>query len=231
MYARAQDDKEIHWDGVESLDDQELREACKMRGIRTRSKDGKRFVGVSVLRPLLKEWISLANQNDIPVSFLIFSRAFAFTKDSKLQLEEDSKKLEAAVASLPDTTVDSLIVEEGEDISRERKLQIITDQEKLINEEAAEAREQEAADQAEKEKEKEEEKEKEAEERKRFDKEAAAEAAAAERTLAGEARYRPPTCNIIPLGLSMILHAQSACRSGCGSSQGGAGSRTGGGRL
>ena len=29
------DDKEIHWEGIESLDDDELRSACEMRGIRT----------------------------------------------------------------------------------------------------------------------------------------------------------------------------------------------------
>eukprot|EP01052_Picozoa_sp_SAG31_P040435 SAG31_NODE_5854_length_2293_cov_1.420237_1_plen_238_part_10 len=130
IQAIRKDDKEIHWEGIDSLDDEELRAACEMRGIRTMTSD-RRKIGPYILRPQLKEWLSLSIQQDLPVSFLIFSRAFAYTRETKDEQERKDQKLEAAVASLPDDVVDELIVEEGKEISRERKLQLINAQEKL----------------------------------------------------------------------------------------------------
>ena len=134
------DDKDIFWEGVANLSDDEVVEACELRGIRTED------VPREVLAAMLSEWLELSTKRDVPLSLLIFSRAA-----SLLHHSEQAKNLELVVSSLPEDVVDNLQLEEGDEkVSNERKLELLKEQEKLVAEELEQ--EQTAAEDIEKDK-------------------------------------------------------------------------------
>jgi LETM1 and EF-hand domain-containing protein 1, mitochondrial len=72
------EDKSIQWEGVNSLTQEELVEANRKRGLpidNTTSDD---------LRVQLKEWIELSSNKDIPISLLLWIRAFAYSENLDL---------------------------------------------------------------------------------------------------------------------------------------------------
>ena len=136
------DDKDIFWEGVANLSDDEVVEACELRGIRTED------VPREVLAAMLSEWLELSTKRDVPLSLLVFSRAA-----SLLHHSEQAKNLELVVSSLPEDVVDNLQLEEGDEkVSNERKLELLKEQEKLVAEELEQ--EQTAAEDIQKDKEK-----------------------------------------------------------------------------
>ncbi|CAM9403034.1 unnamed protein product, partial [Ectocarpus fasciculatus] len=87
-----EDDRRILWEGVDSLNEEELQDACQERGMRAR---GLTIYGY---KKQLKGWIDLSIQKHIPISLLIMSRAFVIhqslnpetvLRDSLSSLDED----------------------------------------------------------------------------------------------------------------------------------------------
>ncbi|OVA16553.1 EF-hand domain [Macleaya cordata] len=135
------DDKMIQAEGVESLSEAELRQACRDRGILG-------SLSVTEMRQQLRDWLDLSLNHSLPSSLLILSRAF--TVSGKLRLEEAVMN---TMSSLPDEVVDTVGVtslpSENDVSERRRKLEFLEMQEELIKEEeekeeAEQARKQES---------------------------------------------------------------------------------------
>ncbi|CAI9090781.1 OLC1v1025626C1 [Oldenlandia corymbosa var. corymbosa] len=122
-----EDDKMIQAEGVESLSEEELRQACRERGMLG-------LVSVDEMRQQLKDWLDLSLNHSVPSSLLILSRAF--TVAGKVNLGE---AVQATLSSLPDEVVDTVQVttlpSEDSVAERRRKLEFLEMQEELIEEE------------------------------------------------------------------------------------------------
>ncbi|XP_004492874.1 uncharacterized protein [Cicer arietinum] len=121
------DDKLIKEEGVESLSEAELRQACRDRGLL-----GLR--SVKEMRQQLNDWLDLSLNHSLPSSLLILSRAFSIS--GKVKPEE---AVQATLSSLPDEVVDTVGVAalpSGDPVSEtKRKLEYLEMQEELIKEE------------------------------------------------------------------------------------------------
>ncbi|CAI7828098.1 unnamed protein product [Closterium sp. NIES-53] len=126
-----EDDKMIQSEGVESLSEGELRAACRERGmLGLRSVDD--------MRKQLRDWLDLALNRSVPSSLLILSRAFLVGS------KRPEEAVQATLSSLPAEVVRSVGAtvpsdDEAETSARLRKLKLIKEQERLIEEEAQEA--------------------------------------------------------------------------------------------
>ena len=82
------DDKDILWEGLYTLNKRELRTACAERGMRA--------VGLTEAgyRRQMQQWLDLSLNKNIPLSFLIMSRAFTFTNYEAKEQEKEKKKEE-----------------------------------------------------------------------------------------------------------------------------------------
>lgn len=130
------DDKMIQAEGVESLTEEELRQACRERGML-----GLR--SVEEMRAQLRNWLDLSLHHSVPSSLLILSRAFSLS--GKVRPEE---AVQATLSSLPDEVVDTVGVtalsSEDSLSERRRKLEYLEMQEELIKEEEEEEEEEQA---------------------------------------------------------------------------------------
>ncbi|KAJ6804533.1 LETM1 and EF-hand domain-containing protein 1, mitochondrial-like [Iris pallida] len=121
-----EDDKMIQAEGIESLSEEELRQACRDRGhLGLLSKEE--------MRQQLRDWLDLSLNRSVPSSLLILSRAF--TVSGKLRPEE---AVVATLSSLPDEVVDTVgtgLPSEDSVSERRRKLEFLEMQEELIKEE------------------------------------------------------------------------------------------------
>ncbi|KAJ8446803.1 hypothetical protein Cgig2_016113 [Carnegiea gigantea] len=122
-----EDDKMIQAEGVESLSEEELHQACRERGMLG-------SLSVEEMRQQLRDWLDLSLNHSVPSSLLILSRAFSVP--GRVKPEE---AVEAAISSLPDEVVGMIgatSLPSGDPISeRRRKLEFLEMQEKLIKEE------------------------------------------------------------------------------------------------
>ncbi|KAG9446931.1 hypothetical protein H6P81_013059 [Aristolochia fimbriata] len=123
------DDKMIHAEGVESLSEAELRQACRDRGML-----GIR--PVEDMRQMLRDWLDLSLNHSVPSSLLILSRAFIL---SGIRPEE---AVQATLSSLPDEVVETVGVTALPSVDsvseRRRKLELLKMQEELIQDEERE---------------------------------------------------------------------------------------------
>ncbi|XP_039034821.1 mitochondrial proton/calcium exchanger protein-like [Hibiscus syriacus] len=130
------DDKMIQAEGVESLSEAELRQACRERGLLG-------LLSVEEMRQQLRDWLDLSLNHSLPSSLLILSRAFAVS--GKVRPEE---AVQATLSSLPDEVVDTVGVtalpSEDSVSERRRKLEFLEMQEELIKEEEEEEEEEQA---------------------------------------------------------------------------------------
>ncbi|XP_021893688.1 mitochondrial proton/calcium exchanger protein isoform X2 [Carica papaya] len=130
------DDKMIQAEGVESLSEAELRQACRDRGLLG-------LVSVEEMRQQLCDWLDLSLNHSVPSSLLILSRAFSVS--GKIKPEE---AVQATLSSLPDEVVETVSVTAlpSEDLvsERRRKLEFLEMQEELIKEEEEEEEEEQA---------------------------------------------------------------------------------------
>lgn len=130
------DDRMIQIEGVESLSEPELRQACRDRG-----KLG--LLSIEEMRQQLRDWLDLSLNHSVPSSLLILSRTF--TMSGKLKPEE---AVQATLSSLPDEVVDTVGVtalpSEDTVAERRRKLEYLEMQEELIKEEEENEEEQQA---------------------------------------------------------------------------------------
>ncbi|CAL5068669.1 unnamed protein product [Urochloa decumbens] len=120
------DDKMIQAEGVESLSEHELRQACRERGHLD-------LLSTEEMRQQLRDWLDLSLNHSMPSSLLILSRAF--TVSGKMKPEE---AVVATLSSLPDEVVDTVgtVLPSEDSISeRKRKLEFLEMQEELIREE------------------------------------------------------------------------------------------------
>lgn len=125
-----EDDRRILWEGIDSLNTLELREACRERGMRS--------IGITQfrLKHQLQEWLQLSTQKHIPISLLIMSRAFSLTES-----EEPEDILRSSMSSLDSDTINEVVVasasagEERTTDMQKRKLESLKFQEELIEEE------------------------------------------------------------------------------------------------
>ncbi|KAJ0972981.1 hypothetical protein J5N97_020940 [Dioscorea zingiberensis] len=123
------DDRLIQAEGVESLTEQELRQACRERG-------HLGLLSTEEMRQQLRDWLDLSLNHSVPSSLLILSRAF--TVSGKLKPEE---AVVATLSSLPDEVVDTVgtgLPSEDSVSERKRKLEFLEMQEELIKEEEKE---------------------------------------------------------------------------------------------
>ncbi|KAJ6350473.1 hypothetical protein OIU78_006608 [Salix suchowensis] len=130
------DDKMIQTEGVESLSEAELRQACRDRGLLG-------LLSVEEMRQQLHDWLDLSLNRSVPSSLLILSRAFSIS--GKVRPEE---AVQATLSSLPDEVVDTVGVtalpSEDSVSERRRKLEYLEMQEELIKEEEEEEEEEQA---------------------------------------------------------------------------------------
>ncbi|KAH9622779.1 hypothetical protein KSS87_007375 [Heliosperma pusillum] len=126
-----EDDKMIQAEGVKSLSEEELRQACRDRGLLG-------LLSVEEMRQQLRDWLDLSLNHSVPSSLLILSRAFNIS--GKMQPEE---AVEFAISSLPDEVVDTVgattLPSEDTVSDRRRKLEFLEMQEELIEEEEKKA--------------------------------------------------------------------------------------------
>lgn len=129
--ATKEDDRRILWEGVDSLNTLELREACRERGMR--SSGLTQFK----LKSQLQEWLELSTQKGIPISLLIMSRAFNLTTAT----DEPEEVLKSSMSALDADTINEIIVatatgSEADSLEmRRRKLESLKFQQEMIAEE------------------------------------------------------------------------------------------------
>ncbi|KAL3833944.1 hypothetical protein ACJIZ3_008680 [Penstemon smallii] len=130
------DDKMIQAEGIESLSEEELRQACRDRGLLG-------LLSVDEMRKQLQDWLDLSLNHSVPSSLLILSRAFSVS--GKVRPEE---AVQATLSSLPDEVVDTVGVtslpSEDSVSERRRKLEFLEMQEELIKEEEEKEEEEQA---------------------------------------------------------------------------------------
>ncbi|RCV07229.1 hypothetical protein SETIT_1G227400v2 [Setaria italica] len=137
------DDKMIQAEGVESLSEEELRQACRERGLLG-------LLSTEEMRQQLQDWLDLSLNHSVPSSLLILSRAF--TVSGKVKPEE---AVVATISSLPDEVVDTVgtVLPSEDSVSeRRRKLEFLEMQEELIKEEEKKKEKEEKAKQEKEEK-------------------------------------------------------------------------------
>ncbi|XP_059435949.1 uncharacterized protein LOC132168883 [Corylus avellana] len=129
------DDKLIQAEGVDSLSEAELRQACRDRGMLA-------LPSVEEMRQKLRDWLDLSLNHSLPSSLLILSRAFS------MYGKRPEEVVQEAISSLPDEVVDTVQVttlpSEDAVSERRRKLEFLEMQEELIKEEEEEEEEEQA---------------------------------------------------------------------------------------
>eukprot|EP01039_Chlorochromonas_danica_P001858 gene1858-2033_t len=136
-----EDDRRILWEGVDSLNTLELREACAERGMRS--------LGLThfQLKHQLSEWLELSTHKNVPISLLIMSRALTLSHAHELP----TAVVRSSLSSLDSDTINEVVLaaaksseEDSPDI-RKRKLESLKFQQEKIDEERAKKDKKEAA--------------------------------------------------------------------------------------
>jgi len=130
------DDRLIASEGVNTLTYDELRAACRSRGMRW---DGE---STTSMRTQLEDWLELSLTAALPSSLLILSRAFTITHQRLEDPEAAAvSDLEATLASLPDEVLKKVELEacatEDSAAQKQRRLESLRHEEVMIKEEAA----------------------------------------------------------------------------------------------
>lgn len=129
------DDRLIQAEGLESLSEAELRQACRDRGMLD-------LPSVEEMRQQLRDWLDLSLNHSLPSSLLILSRAFSMSG------KKPEEVVQEAISSLPDEVVDTVQVttlpSEDTVSERRRKLEFLEMQEEMIKEEEEEEEEEQA---------------------------------------------------------------------------------------
>lgn len=120
------DDRMIMWEGIHMLNKQELQQACQDRGMRASG------LSEYALRHQLQSWLNLSVRQDMPLAFLILSRAMTITA-SKDRLE----MLGQTIAQMEEPVVKEAVRKSAVDASEDPELQLETlkHQSELIKEE------------------------------------------------------------------------------------------------
>jgi len=120
------DDRMIMWEGIHVLNKTELEQACQDRGMRA--------TGLSefALRHQLQQWLDLSVRQDLPLAFLILSRAMTITASA-----DRLETLGRAIGQMEEPVVKEAVRKTAVDGKSDPELQIETleYQSKLIEEE------------------------------------------------------------------------------------------------
>lgn len=133
-----EDDRRILWEGLDSLNSLELREACTERGMRA--------TGVSQfkLKAQLGEWLELSTAKNVPIALLIMSRALNLAASNNVSEVEmgPEELLKSSISSLDRDTINEALVASASDSEeqqslelRQRKIESLKRQQELIDEE------------------------------------------------------------------------------------------------
>lgn len=142
-----QDDREIQEEGLDMLTEEELRQACRARGMRTPFGEGAE----KFMRQQLEEWLDWSLHRSLPSSLLLLSRISTFTvssgpKAGKRSAQSSSQMDVSSIDSIRETlsTMPEEVVEDVElfatssaDRSEEyeKKIELLEREEELIREE------------------------------------------------------------------------------------------------
>ncbi|CAL8464272.1 g3807 [Coccomyxa elongata] len=130
------DDRMIKSEGLEALSEDELRQACRVRGMRAPFGEG----AVSFMRKQLKEWLDLSLNRALPSSLLLLSRAFTVTQPLESPREDAPyESLKETISSLPNKVIAEVTLDRDGDDDYARKLDQLRREEELIVEENKEA--------------------------------------------------------------------------------------------
>ena len=88
------DDQQILWEGLESLNLRELKEACHERGMRATGMLKADY------RRQLQGWLDLSVKRSIPTSLLILSRSLLITTEQATEISEENVTVEALKESI-----------------------------------------------------------------------------------------------------------------------------------
>ncbi|KAG2423597.1 hypothetical protein HXX76_015234 [Chlamydomonas incerta] len=141
------DDFEIEHEGLENLTEDELRQACRARGMRAPFGEG----AVAFMRRQMHDWLDLSLHRGLPSSLLLLSRAFTITasvKDVAAKKDLAYEKLKETLSVIPEGVVERVEFEtlggaggvaDGAK-AMEKKLEFLKREEEIIKEEAAAAK-------------------------------------------------------------------------------------------
>lgn len=125
------DDRQIAYEGVDSLSSGELQLACASRGIRTQS------VSPARMREYLNQWLDLRLKERVPSTILVLSNAYMYGQGaggSNSQIDA----LVGVLSSIPDELLHEMALEvksaEGAATNKQR-LEVLKEQQELIEEE------------------------------------------------------------------------------------------------
>ncbi|TDZ20660.1 LETM1 domain-containing protein mdm28 [Colletotrichum orbiculare MAFF 240422] len=123
------DDRQISYEGVESLTVAELQMACASRGIRTHS------VSPARMREYLQQWLGLRLEDGVPSTLLVLSNAYMY---GQVPAHSQVEALVGVLSSIPDELFHEISLEvhtaEGAATNKQR-LEVLKEQQELIDEE------------------------------------------------------------------------------------------------
>lgn len=126
----AADDRMIQKEGIDSLSQSELQQACRARGMRALGMSEDR------LKAQLSQWLDLSLNEKVPPSLLLLSRAFMLPETTTT-----TEKLAATISALPDTVgtkTKAVIGEREGKVDNKTKIELIKDEVARIKEERKE---------------------------------------------------------------------------------------------
>eukprot|EP00471_Norrisiella_sphaerica_P008915 CAMPEP_0184500980 /NCGR_PEP_ID=MMETSP0113_2-20130426/46371_1 /TAXON_ID=91329 /ORGANISM="Norrisiella sphaerica, Strain BC52" /LENGTH=676 /DNA_ID=CAMNT_0026889581 /DNA_START=573 /DNA_END=2603 /DNA_ORIENTATION=+ len=128
LKALKKDDIEISQMGVDNMNLDELKTACRERGMRT--------LGLTLegYRRNLKSWLNLSMENDIPASLLLMSRAFTILERNP----NPEEALRDALKNVDQGCVEEILYDAGLTVDTKKKLELIANQNALIKRELEE---------------------------------------------------------------------------------------------
>ena len=131
-----EDDREIQAEGMASLSEDELRTACRARGMRAPFGEGS----AAFMRGQLAEWLDWSLNRSLPSSLLLLSRAFTVTAPICKPAALDVSSIRETLSTLPDEAVEDVelfATSDGGDKTEaiERKLDLLEREEEMIREE------------------------------------------------------------------------------------------------
>ena len=133
LRAIKEDDQSISWEGIDSLYEWEIRDACQERGMRA--------VGLSnfAYKRQLQDWLDLSMQKSVPISLLVLSRAFSIANTSSP--ESDTDGIKSSISGLDEELLNEVVLaaardeEENTVDMKMRRLESLEFQNELIEEE------------------------------------------------------------------------------------------------
>ena len=133
------DDYEIENEGLESLTEEELRVACRARGMRAPFGEA----ATDFMRRQMHDWLDLSLHRGLPSSLLLLSRAFTITANIKDVAEKKNlayEKLKETLSVIPEEIVDQVAAPKNTVEELEKKIEVLKREEALIQAELEKAK-------------------------------------------------------------------------------------------